>query len=137
MGEVEAPVTQAGRRYAWIGSLAALALDILLLAIPLFRGHGGLSFPSLRAVAALAGIPAVQIGMVLLSDRIPGLKWAVIGVSVVWFVVIVLVTYESALIYAPSGGLWIIGAVDRPKGAWPAAAASGAARAARRSRGGS
>jgi hypothetical protein len=90
-------------------------LDILLLVLPhlgrgaLVTGHDAL------ALAVLAGIPMVQLGLVLGLTRVPHLKWALISISLVWFVAIVLVAFEGALIYIPTGALWVIGAVDRPK----------------------
>lgn len=105
-------LTKAGRRYVAIGSVAAFALDALLLGPGIL--HGAPLEPDRRALVVVVGIPVVQLALAFASPRFSGLRWAIVGVSALWLVAVVLVMYEAALVYIPSGGLWLIGAVDRP-----------------------
>ena len=108
-------MTAAGRRIVAWASLLALALDIWLRILPVLPPVGAMTPHRALVAAVMVGIPLLQVALAQTQARWAWAKWALIGISVVWFAAAVLFLFEAALLYVAPGGLWIAGAVDTPR----------------------
>ena len=108
-------LTASGRRIVWAASLLALAIDLWIRVLPLIPPVPEMTGRRIFMSVVLVGIPLVQVALVEGAGRMRYLKGLLIGISAAWFVAAVLFTFEGALLYVPSGGLWIAGALDTPK----------------------
>ncbi len=107
--------TASGRRIVWAASLLALLVGLWIRVLPLIPPIPLMTERRIFMSVVLVGIPLLQVAIVEFALRQPYLKWALIAISAVWFVAAILFTFEGALLYIPSGGLWIAGAMDAPK----------------------
>lgn len=106
-------MTVTGRRMISVGSALAFVAEALL------RNSGGRLW---WLWGIYIGIPILQILLGEAARRWSFLKWVIVAVGVAWVGAALVFLLDYGALYIPSGGFWVIGAVDKPQtrqvGAW-------------------